>query len=581
MASPIASSATKAPDSTSSNTNSLLEKLAAVLPAGYRFCVYHLSTPPSRTEPLCSAPPGERPDKTYWETHFLAISVELPQARPSRHQHVEPPLGDGNAPGKEVFVLALEIFLFTTAYSTTLFVSKADSTGYLALLKLPKNTPSPIREISSTFIQHLLQHRRRDGIQFVISLFARSQNQYLFPLSVENKDKHVLDDRGLVKWWCRVLDPMLSRGGSQTWESVQGYLIVPGLERNEMRFFIPRHSGTEQSWILDHPLEKISHYTQEFDWVPPRCLIPRYPDDPKSRFRDELDEESAKYRQDIGSWKSIKSLAEFWEMMAFRQECSSGRLTGFIWVVFDPTSTEDPSQTTLRTASPPPNGVHQSASGSPDKSMHPPETPPRRRASILDVSPVKPIPMMSGVAGSSPTKLTTVQAQEQKQPKKRKKLTGPIIPRVPRVKKESNFGKLPVTTPFYHWPVEGRGEVIVDESDYKRIVELLLHLDFKNLEKASLSTARWTSQASRDKSWGQQVIGKRPLSEESSTAKATEKAVTNLTGLVRKRARPTEGTDSQSSLGSAASMDKAPVNVLGAGLIRKKRKEPDNKTLEA
>ncbi len=57
----------------------------------------------------------------------------------------------------------------------------------------------------------------------------------------------------------------------------------------------------------------------------------------ESRFWDELDEEAASSAdmKKTGNWKSVKSLDMFWEMMAYRQECSSGRMTGFIWLVFD------------------------------------------------------------------------------------------------------------------------------------------------------------------------------------------------------------------------------------------------------
>src|SRR5208282_769802 len=70
---------------------------------------------------------------------------------------------------------------------------------------------------------------------------------------------------------------------------------------------------------------------------PPRCLVPRFPDDPKSRFLDELDGELSisQGKAVDGEWRSVKTLDQFWEMMAFRQECSAGRLVGFIWIVFE------------------------------------------------------------------------------------------------------------------------------------------------------------------------------------------------------------------------------------------------------
>ncbi|KAJ4163007.1 hypothetical protein NW754_014429 [Fusarium falciforme] len=239
----------------------LQSRLASVLPSGYEFSIYHISTPPTKTDPLYSPP------RTSALNEPTARIIFLPYE-----------------PKKQVLVLGVEVFIYTTARSTTLFVSKADSTGYLNLLELPKGTSSPIREICAAFVGFLIEKRRRKDIQFVVNLFARAQDQYLFPGSVDYSGKHVLDDRGLIKWWCRVLDPLLS---TKTWKSARGYIVVPGLEMYETRALTPR-SG-DSRWEFTHPLERISHYSKEFDWVPPRCLIPHFPDDPKSRFWDELE----------------------------------------------------------------------------------------------------------------------------------------------------------------------------------------------------------------------------------------------------------------------------------------------------
>lgn len=555
--------------------NLLVEKLGSLLPKGYKFGVYHLSTPPTRTDALFSAPPGERPDKTYREDHFLAISVDV---KPDHNDGQEPGSQERGPEPRRVLVLALEVFLFTTAFSTTLFVSKADSTGYLNLLKLPKGTPSPIREISAAFVSFLVEHRQRKGIQTVVSLFARAQSQYLFPGSVDNKGKHVLDDRGLVKWWCRVLNPLLEPPDDEKrqerqmrWGNIKGYLIVPGLDRYETRAFLPRTSGAATNWTLGHPLERISHYTEEYDWVPLRCLIPKFPDDPKSRFRDELDVEASKSEQDTGLWKSVKTLDQFWEMMAFRQECSSGRMTGFIWVVFDPKESEAIAQSasagqSLLTPS-------SSFDGAPTLSL--PSTPPRRRAGVTAATPQS-SPLKKRVsesASSSPSKKTALQEND----KKKKKLRGPIIPRQPKIKTHQRNYLLdrPTSTAFYHWPPEGRGEKIVDETSYKRIVELLLHLDFATLEKACGSTARWISEVGMGAKWGTEVVGKRELHVVRSSAGDAGPAasVNNLAGLIKRKRD--NAPSSEGATSNAATVIQAPaaVNVLGAGLVRKKRKD--------
>ncbi|KAH8901896.1 H3 K56 histone acetylation protein KAT11 [Coniochaeta sp. PMI_546] len=544
------------------SSNALVEKLGSLLPKGYKFGIYHLSTPPTRTEALYSAPPGERPDKTYREDHFLAISID-----------VEPDKIDGQPAGPQdptpepsrVLVLALEVFLFTTAFSTTLFVSKADSTGYLSLLKLPRGTPSPIREITAAFVSFLVEHRQRKGIQTVVSLFARAQSQYLFPGSVDNKGKHVLDDRGLVKWWCRVLNPLLEPPDDGTrqerqrrWGNVKGYLVIPGLDRYETRAFLPRTSGAAANWTLGHPLERISHYTEEYDWVPLRCLIPKFPDDPKSRYRDELDVEASKSEQDTGLWKSVKTLDQFWEMMAFRQECSSGRLTGFIWVVFDSKENEGLAQpASADQPLPTPSSSFDSAS-----ITTLPSTPPRRRAGVTAATPQSsPLKKkISDSADSTPTKQTVEQDKEKK---KKKKLKGSIIPRQPKIKTQQRNYLLdrPTSTAFYHWPPEGRGEKIVDETSYKRIVELLLHLDFATPEKACGSTARWISEVGMGATWGTEVVGKRQLQTLESSAGEVKPAaaVNNLAGLIKRKRVDTQAP--------------ATVNVLGAGLVRKKKKD--------
>lgn len=514
--------------SSTSPDNGLRAGLEPLLPQGRQFGIFHISTPPTKSEPLYAAPPNQRPDRTFCESHFLAVSIKVPdnesQVAPDEKQ-------------KNVMVMGMEVLLYSTAHTTTLFVSKADSTGYLHLLNLPKGTPSPIREVCGAFISHLVAQRRRKDKQFIVSLFARAQSQYLFPGSVENKGKHVLDDRGLVRWWCRVLSPLLESPPQgdvlPPWRSVNGYLVVPGLDEYEMRAFCPRQQLS--SWSFTHPLERISHYTRELESVPPRCLIPRYPDDPKSRFRDELDEEAASSgaMRDAGRWKSVKTLDVFWEMMAFRQECSSGRMTGFIWVVFDDDEADS---------------VPVSAAVANDKTAT----------------------TSQGTTAEKREKnrKRSIKNKSSKKEKSKKKLRGIIVPRQPRIKTEQKNYLLerPASTPYYVWPAAGRGERIVSESYYKRIVELLLHLDFATLDKAAGSTRRWVAEVGMGSSaWGYDVTGNLSVPETATAAvgngQEPASVVNNLSGLVK---RKRSGT-------SAAEPD-ASVNVLGGGLVRKKSK---------
>ncbi|KAK4463058.1 histone acetylation protein-domain-containing protein [Cladorrhinum samala] len=605
MASTNASSASKrtlksttaTTPSLSSTSETLRERLATVLPQGYRFGIYHLSTPPTKTEPLCSAPPAERPDKTFGESHFLAVSIDADSAAaPSSLKRASPGADEPKPaePRKQVLVFAVEIFIFTTAYSTTIFVGKADSTGYLHLLNLPKGTPSPIRQVCAAFISYLIEHRRRKNTQTIVNLFARSQAQYLFPGSVQNKGKHVLDDRGLVKWWCKVLNPLMEGHGNKTWGTAKGYLLVPGLEVPETRAFIPKTLTSTSNWVIGHPLELISHYTDEFDWVPPRCLIPRYPDDPKSRFRDELDEEVSKNKNKDGIWKwaSVKTLEQFWEMMAYRQECSSGSLTGFIWLVFD---SKEKKAAAISNSNSTSNSITPNGSlETPFSSQNPPSTPPRRRVDIVAQVPTssKGSPLKQAVSPTSPTPeqpQSAKRTKDKKNKKKKKKLTGPVITRPPKVKRQLRNYLLdkPTSTAYYYWPAHGRGDKVVNESDYKRSVELLLHLDFSTLAKATASSRKWISQTGGGaEGWGGAVVGKAKIAENifavvngnGGKAAATAAPVTNLTGLVRRKNTSSSQENNQGTREEPTVLDVKPVNILGAGLVRRKNGDGENGT---
>lgn len=537
----------------------LLTKLAEILPKSATFKIYHLSTPPTKTTSLCSAPPNIRPDRTYRESHFLNISIQTPSS--------------STQPSQDVLVFAIEILIYSTQYDTTFFVSKADSTGYLHLLGLPKGTSSPIRSISSTFLRYLLEQHQRPGIRSVVSLFARAQDQYLYPGSVEYSKKHVLDDRGLIRWWCRVLDPLTdasSTSTSESWDTVKGYLIVPGLDKYETSSYPPRKTDGTKTWTIGHPLKQISRHGTD---VPPRCLIPHYPDDPKARFLDELDEEITKGKDiSSGQWKSMRTIDQFWEMMSFRQECSAGRLVGFIWIVFEPKSeaTVTNSQTTVAS-----NSQTWDASSTVNQIQS--QNTSFNGSSQLDptASPFKKQHREVKAATSSQNS-----SSKSNKTKSKKKLTGPIIPREPRIKthRSSKISKIPENSPYYAWPLSGRGQVVVEETDYKRITELLLRLDFADLELATSSTERWVNEVQSSASptetlaWGAEVTGTK-ANEIKSDASTTGTVSTLNVGLVRKKRKPEDVADeSTTNVVPIVEAAKPAVNMLGAGMIRKKPK---------
>ncbi|KAI0007705.1 histone acetylation protein-domain-containing protein [Xylariaceae sp. FL0662B] len=548
------------------NSNPLIEELAKVLPKDRKFKAYHLSTPPTITEALCHPPPAQNTAidskaprerhlrkqlKTYCEKHFLAISISAGH--------------EAAASDKQALVLGLEIYIYTTAFSTIIFIVKADSTGYLHLLNLPKGAPSPIREVTACFITFLITNRRRPSKHLVVNLFARAQSQYLFPGSVKNSGKHVLDDRGLVKWWCRVLNPLLEDGDNvelqKSWGRIHGYLMIPGLDNYETRAFLPRTSLAPTNWSLGHPLEKISPYSRDPATyghnIHPRCLIPMYPDDPKARFVQELEESTSQRTKLLSGWKSPKTLDQFWEMMAFRQECSSGRLTGFVWVVLEPhQSLKLAAESNSSEA-----GLIPTASASfsgPTGGEARPSTPSlsqQDRPSLV-------------TSTSRPSKSTKLASRKPRYKRSKKKvLTGPIIPRKPQIKTHHKT-QMPdlIETPHYYWPEAGRGQVILNENSYKRAIELLLRLEFATLESAIASTARWTGEVNMGQNWALDITGTQEPPLPATSLGSSSGTVNNLSGMI-KRKRPAEDPITNDTIQSSV-----PVNTLSEGLIRKKAK---------
>jgi regulator of Ty1 transposition protein 109 len=567
---------------------SLKHLLADELPKDVPFTFYHYSTPPTKSSALFSAPPHAKSERTYCESHLLAASITAKDA-------------EASGMPEELLVLAIEVLIYTTKSLTTIFVSKADSTGCLSELKLPRSqSGSPLKVICGTFVSWLARERQREGKKLVVSLFARAQDQYLFPASIDNKNKHVLDDRGLVKWWCRVLDPMVwqykaeeerkpfaerlmedvnsgSNGsGSLSEATAKGYLVIPGFEAYDTLRYIPPSPvpNTPRRWATTHPLLQIAPHPA----APPRCLVPHFPDDPKARFLDELDEELPDRGTDAmvadggtpsrsnGIWKSVKTLDQFWEFMAFRQECSSGRIVGFIWVVISPAQPsipeedeEEPSQQSI------------SQSFSQIESQDSIRTPRRKRK-------IKRKPKSKTEYGPIPLRLPRI------------KQTSSNLSATSSVSGKSSFTDLPETSPYFRWPEQSRGTICFSTKNYNRAHEILIHQNFCSPASTAKATKRWKEELAvlgGVDTWGWSVTGNKEHVITSSQG-ANITPVTTVMGVRKKRkpsaAATTEPTEAIQDLAASIvrkkpKLEPAPdaeaansVNTLTSGLVRKKPK---------
>ncbi|KAA8647009.1 hypothetical protein EYZ11_000120 [Aspergillus tanneri] len=535
--------------------------LAKVLPTGVKLIIRHVSSVPTRCVALFAPPPDEEPEITFCESHFLTASI-----------------APDEKDGSEIIIFGIEVLVYSTAHLTTIFVSKADSTGHLHLLKNASKASLLLR-ISNTFLSFLVRTRQRPGVRLVVSLFARAQNQYLFPGSIENAEKHVLDDRGLIKWWCRAVDPilreyepesgsldkgLLDRKMESSRSSATAFLIVPGCDRFETRSFFPSTLKTDDPdrprWLNSYPLRQLCDNPD----APPRCLIPRFPDDPKTRFLVDLDDELPEQSEtgttgdrSCGQWRSVRSLDQFWEMMSFRQECSAGRLVGFLWLVINPPGLENSVQITSS------RPIHsQTVKGLsdiavPTTSEHPSST-----------------TKQSTTGPSSTTK------HSQEQPTDSQPSSVPAKPASP--------AQQTTDAEEFHWPSAGRGHAVLSEEDYKTTINFLLEQDFHNKEISISSTKAWSEKVASiaDQLWvGQEVVGRNTNGNAPLTPVVTTTFMDSA--LVRKRKKHDGGDENVPALDEKhgatgpsvyveSSRQSAPspsgVNVLQANLIRKKKK---------
>lgn len=531
--------------------DTLLDYISTALPAGLTLRAYHLSTPPS-TCPALFSPALERGEEpTLCESHFIGFAS---------------PKSPGNE--DEVLFYALEVLIYSTPSRTTLFVSKADSSGFLNLLKLPASCPSIVGALTNSFLEFSVATISKHS-PLVLSLFARSQNQYLFPGSIENPGKHLLDDRHLIKWWCRIFDNVI-RSQAISLELAnppRAHLVVPGCDPAETRAFLPLSARTaptaDQRWINGYPLDNLPPDPS----APIRSLIPRFPDDPKARFLDDLDGREV---DASGNWRSVKSLEQFWEMMSYRQECSAGRLVGFLWAIFG--MTRDSKQKANSRAEVKLPSHHTDSDGPPLPTPAPSQVLEAgsdvtvNRSSVLQTPPSSsPPPPTTHIPNGTPPPSLPHQSDDQPSPD-----TSAMVK---------------------HFPKALQGELQLDDDKYQALLTHLLDLDFATEEVARSSTASWIGRAAEladVPSWGKTVVGRATVP--TSAAAAEQKGrqlpqaanVNVLTSFRKKRkADVVENAASESTPRvwgqdtpdkGRGEVAKSTINTLGSGLIRKKPK---------
>ncbi|EXJ69697.1 uncharacterized protein A1O5_06768 [Cladophialophora psammophila CBS 110553] len=516
---------------------SLPSRLAAVLPLGLDLRAYHLSTPPTPAPALFAPLNGHDEEATLCESHFLVVSS------PEHHGH------------EEVLVYAIEILIFTTRSLVTLFVSKADSSGFSLRLNQQKRSPSAVAAITSTFVEFLLEPRLASS-RVVVSLFARSQNQYLFPGSSENAGKHILDDRQLIKWWCRVLDRVLRHPRHDSMATA--HLLVPGCDKSETKAFFPPSSRADSSsdpkWVNSYPASLLVTDPS----IPPRHVVPHLPDDPKARFLDDL---NGDFVDEKGNWRSVKSLDQFWEMMSYRQECSAGRLVGFLWLVFSRGQTKHVALGELAQTV-----QIENLNKTPTQlSLITPANSQQQETGVTESDPLTATALEMIAEPSSPPSSSPVQPESGSNTLEQIQNANQGAP-APALAEKSMLSATEDT----------QGELVMNVHEYQALMDHLLQTDFAGESLAAKSTRSWIDKAlelSQVASFGRPIHGRaaRVLAQPPVPDIVSSAQVNMLTGIRKKRKADTmeKGTTTvESTLGASA----ATANTLLSSLVRKKPK---------
>lgn len=226
-----------------------------------------------------------------------------------------------------VFTCSTEIHVYHLDKKFLIYVSKVDTTGY-------GKSPSPLNVAIESVLEY---YNKMDENIVWVSVFARAQHAYLFPNSDKNDKKRVLSDSQLQKWWKLTLNNL---NFDKKW------FFLPGYTKDEASSILKCDNG----WIYGNPYQSLDF--NNFDNKLSN-LIPNFDDDPKSRFLEELAnsiealdgrslkkvkrnthsiDDKIEKKRDQSTALNSTTLDEFWERLGFRQECSSGRVTGFFYL---------------------------------------------------------------------------------------------------------------------------------------------------------------------------------------------------------------------------------------------------------
>lgn len=296
---------------------SLKHNLEDVLPKNEKFKILYVQSEPKQCNPIIKHhilhSVTAKPQLTVKIKHFLLIIHN------------------------DLIVFGIEIYNYfmigdgslDNPHTLYLFVSKVDTTG-LGSVKINVN------QVIKVFLQYLfklryktLKYRLKAAqtstikkinkvlnmkpnyataelsgyFKIKLSLFTKSSNQYFFPNSSENPNKHVIDGDRLLKWWIKLVNDATESEFSKK-------LLIPGAITPKI-YLLP---GWEIGSVFGE--NQLCIYN-----------LPNFPDDPKTRFLEFLVIEN----------RAKTNIKDFYNELGFRQEFRLGDVVGIIGCELKPT----------------------------------------------------------------------------------------------------------------------------------------------------------------------------------------------------------------------------------------------------
>lgn len=334
------------------------------------------ATPANQSTPTVQPPPPANGTTAAASTCNAATppTAEPTAAPPSSHVETRPAF---------VPICAIESSIYTipSTSCSLVYVSKVDTTG------LASTAISPTRTLVSSFLSFHLAHPPHGTERVRVHVFARAEDQYLFPGSIENPEKHRLDDKGLLRWWKATIaqaavEPAVVATVSEARPAPQLFYLVPRLSYAESLSYLPAPTdpNAKPVWTYGHPYSTLSSPLHPASSAPSSAPlpdhIPAFPDDPKARCLMSLASSTIEASGKEGDYDDFMlglasaafttgqtsaaraaeveqvrdrergrlvtnvpgGVEEWWELMAYRQECGGGVLVGFFVIAGGPSA---------------------------------------------------------------------------------------------------------------------------------------------------------------------------------------------------------------------------------------------------